>query len=228
MRPGTAVWTAPAPFEVDVAVAAEAADDPAELAECATLLALLEAEEATLEALLSADDAVDPAPAETDEADAPAPLPKIVVLPIVLVKVEESEVSTLTMAEVVIAELEPEPEPVLEPDPPAPPTPKIVVDPMVLVMVDEPLVSTLTMAEVVIAEEDPPAPVEVSVTVEDGEVTRVVSVAVAADPVLDAALVEVPPPAAERPAEEQYACPKLMAWLATSEPQAWLEQSRIP
>jgi len=86
------------------------------------------------------------------------------------------------------------------PAPPAPP-PKMVVDPMTEVKVDEASVTTDSIAEVVMAELVAPAPappasvpvVEVSVTVPDGEVTRVVAVAPAL-PELPAALLAAAPP----------------------------------
>jgi hypothetical protein len=215
MKPGIAVCIGAAPaLEVEVAVAAEAADEAAELAEAATLDAWLEAEDATLDALDPLDESSDETLEPEEEAEAPAPPPKMVVLPTVLVNVEEPEVITVSRAEVVMAEEDPpdveladpedpedpddavdseDPEDPEDPDPPpTPPMPKIVVLPTVLVEVEEPEVMTDSRAEVVIAEEDP---VAVVVTVADGEVTRVVAVVVAADPVAD------PEPAAA--AEEQ-------------------------
>jgi len=108
MKPGIAVCIGAAPpFEVEVAVAAEAADEAAELAEAATLDALLETEDPTLDALDPFDESSDETLEPEEEAEAPAPPPKMVVLPTVLVKVEEPEVTTDSRAEVVMAEEDP-------------------------------------------------------------------------------------------------------------------------
>jgi hypothetical protein len=153
-NPAKAVWRAPAALEVDVPVAAEAAD---EAADAATLEAWEAADEATLEADDSADAETLEACSDADEAPEALPAPKIVVEPIVVVKVELPEVSTETIADVVMAE---EDSPTAdEPDPPTPPTPKIVVEPIVVVKVELPEVSTEKIAEVVTADEDsPPVP----------------------------------------------------------------------
>jgi len=205
MKPGIAVCIGPAPpLEVEVAVAADAADEAAELPEAATLDALLEAEAPTLDALDPLEESTDETLALEEDAEAAPASVKMVVLPTVLVNVEEPEVITDSRAEVVIAVEEPPDVELADPEdpdpddpPPAPPMPKIVVLPTVLVKVEEPEVTTDSRAEVVMAEEDP---VAVVVTVADGEVTSVVAVVVAADP-LEGPVADPEPAAAT--AEEQ-------------------------
>jgi hypothetical protein len=211
---GRAVWNAPPAEELEVAAPA---------AELAAPLAELRAELTDAEALAKPDEreALNDERELSAEVAAAVPLEKPVLVALEKMVVEPTvEVTTEPAASVKVVKRA---SVVMADAPPAAPpaAPKMVVDPTVEV-ITEPAASVkvVKMAEVVIAEES--SPPSVTVAVDDGLVTKVVSVVVVAPPAPEEAVPEAPPALA------QYARPKEMAVAASAALQTALEQSRIP